>query len=147
MRIGRIRGDAMLAAAVITATVLCWGSSARAAQDERRRRLQGDDLVVDPMWQHTRAVTIAVRPDEVWPWLVQVGHLTRRAGWYTPYWFDRVMWGIRERGADVVISELQAPRGGDGITDSRDGSAYFTVETVDPHRALVLFSTTHLRPV
>ena len=137
----------MLAAAVITATVLCWGRSTRATRDERRRRLPGDDLVVGPMWQLTRAVTIAVRPDEVWPWLIQMGHPTRRAGWYTPYWFDRMVWGIRERSADALIPELQALRAGDRIPDSRDGSAYFTVETIDPHRALVLLSTTHPLPV
>ena len=109
--------------------------------------MPGDDLVVDPMWQLTRAITIDATPDKVWPWLVQMGHPARRAGWYAPYWLDRALWGIRERSADELIPDLQSLRVADRIPDSRDGSAYFTVETIDPQRALVLFSTTHPLPV
>jgi hypothetical protein len=35
------------------------------------------------MWQATRAVTIDAGLEDVWPWLVQVGFPTHRAGWYT----------------------------------------------------------------
>jgi hypothetical protein len=99
------------------------------------------------MWQLTRGINIDAAPADVWPWLVQMGHPGRRGGWYAPYWFDRLVWGIRERSADVVVPELQTLARGDRVADSRDGSAYFTVEWLDPQRALVLVSTTHPLPV
>ena len=130
-----------------SATTVRWGRATRATLDEHRRKLPGDDLVVDPMWQLTRAISIDATPDEIWPWLVQMGHPARRAGWYAPYWFDRVLWGIRERSADNVMPELQALSASDRVPDSRDGSAYFTVDAINPGRDLVLFSTTHPLPV
>ena len=36
-----------------------------------------------PLWQATRATTIHTHRDLVWPWLVQMGYPTHRAGWYT----------------------------------------------------------------
>ena len=33
-----------------------------------------------PIFNATREITIGGRPEEVWPWLVQMGY--RRGGWY-----------------------------------------------------------------
>jgi len=147
MRIRTVLGTGLLATAAASATTVRWGRATRATLDEHRRKLPGDDLVVDPMWQLTRAISIDATPDEIWPWLVQMGHPARRAGWYAPYWFDRVFWGIRERSSDKVMPELQALSASDRVPDSRDGSAYFTVDAINPGRDLVLFSTTHPLPV
>jgi hypothetical protein len=43
--------------------------------------LPGDDLVQQPQFRCTRAITIDAPPEAVWPWLVQVG--CHRAGWYS----------------------------------------------------------------
>lgn len=56
---------------------LRWGATA----DEVGRTLPGDDVVADPTFNATRAITIAARPDQIWPWLLQVG--VKRAGWYS----------------------------------------------------------------
>jgi hypothetical protein len=46
----------------------CWGATA----SERVRELPGDELL--PLGRSTTyAITIAVPPQEVWPWLVQIG--------------------------------------------------------------------------
>jgi hypothetical protein len=42
--------------------------------------MAGDDLLPRAQYRSTRAITIAVPPEKVWPWLVQVG--CGRAGWY-----------------------------------------------------------------
>jgi hypothetical protein len=42
--------------------------------------MPGDDLITNPKYLATRAVTIDAPPSAVWPWLVQVGCL--RAGFY-----------------------------------------------------------------
>jgi hypothetical protein len=105
-----------------------------------------DASVARPRWVSTRAITIHAAPDEVWPWIVQMGYPAHRAGWYTPHWLDRMQWGIRERSSDVVVPELQDLSPGDRVPDSRDWSAYFTVAALAPARALVLHSTRHVMP-
>lgn len=115
---------------------------------ELRSMLPGDEIVPRPRWQSTRGTTIAARPDEVWPWIAQMGFPAQRAGWYTPHLVDRLTFGIRERSADRVRPELQELEAGDRIPDSADWSVFFTVAEMDPPHALVLHSTRHvLRPM
>lgn len=115
----------------------------RATAIERRLPLPGDEIVRFPCWQATRAVTIDRAPSDVWPWLVQMGYPRYRAGWYTPYWLDRVVWRIRERSAERIVDALQSLSVGDRIEDSPDGTAYFTVARIEAPRVVVLLSTTH----
>jgi hypothetical protein len=42
--------------------------------------MPGDDIQQKPIFNATRAITIGARPEEVWPWLMQMGY--RRGGWY-----------------------------------------------------------------
>jgi hypothetical protein len=49
------------------------------------RAMPGDGLVPDAT-STTRAITIAAPPEQVWPWLVQLGY--GRAGWYSYDWID-----------------------------------------------------------
>ena len=115
---------------------------------EAAATLPGDDVVVEPLWQSTRAITIDAPSEDVWPWIAQMGYPRFRAGWYTPHWLDRLQWGIRERSADHVVEELQTLRVGDRIPDSADRSVFFTVTEVEPPHVLVLHSTRHiLRPM
>jgi len=80
--------------------------------------LPGDDLVPSPKFSYTQAISIEARPDEVWPWLVQIGY--GRAGWYSHDWIHRLL-GIAgsldndRRSADRVIPELQDLQVGDLI--------------------------------
>jgi hypothetical protein len=55
---------------------LTWG----ATPAEVAAAMPGDDLFPQAQYRTTRAITIGVPPEKVWPWLVQVGY--RRAGWY-----------------------------------------------------------------
>jgi hypothetical protein len=106
--------------------------------------LPGDDVVSDPMWQSTRAITIAAPPHQVWPWIVQMGFPTHRAGWYTPPWLDRLTFGISATSSDQIRPDLQQLEPGDRVPDSEDWSVYFRVAAVDRQHALVLHSTRHL---
>jgi hypothetical protein len=120
------------------------GRRSGASLQEARALLPGDRVVLDPLWESTRAVTIDAPPSAVWPWIVQMGFPAYRAGWYTPYWLDRLQWGIKARSADHIRPDLQKLEVGDRVPDSVDWSAYFTVAGVEPERALVLHSTRHL---
>ena len=64
-----------------------WG----ATDEEVSKRLPGDELQ-NPMGDRpvsTRAITIDAPPEEVWPWLVQMG--SGRAGFYTHEWVERLL--------------------------------------------------------
>lgn len=63
---------------------LRWG----ATDSEVERYLPGDNVVSNPQFNATRAVTVEARPEDIWPWLVQIG--CKRAGWYSYDWVDNL---------------------------------------------------------
>jgi hypothetical protein len=132
------------AALVVAAGIDRLGRRSGATDAEVAARLPGDEIVREPMWETTRAITIRASPDEVWPWIVQMGFPAFRAGWYTPRWLDRAAWGITAPSADEIVPELQRLGTGDLVPDSPDWSVFFTVRRLEPGRALVLHSTRHV---
>ena len=121
---------------------LRWG----AIHDEVHRTLPGDHLLPHPMLETTHAISIAAPRSTVWPWLVQMGF--HRAGWYTDSWYslvDRYLFRIdRSASADRVLPQLQHLEVGDTVPDDPKGETFFTVAVLEPERALVLYSTTHV---
>jgi hypothetical protein len=81
-----------------------WG----ATDQEVHRTMPGDDVIPDAA-SSTRAITIAVPPEQVWPWLVQLGYT--RGGWYSYDWIDN----DGHPSADRIIPELQQLQEGDQI--------------------------------
>jgi hypothetical protein len=81
-----------------------WG----ATNEEVHRAMPGDDLLPEGA-STTRAITIAAPPEQVWPWLVQLGY--GRAGWYSYDWIDN----DAQPSADRIIPELQQLQVGDQI--------------------------------
>jgi hypothetical protein len=78
-----------------------WGAS----DAEVARRLPGDDLVPDPAYVTTRAVTINAPPDQIWPWLAQMGELPR-GGFYTYEWAQRAF-GLNVANATTLLPRAQ----------------------------------------
>jgi hypothetical protein len=62
--------------AIVRPRQMRWG----ATDEEAARTLPYDDLVTKPTWSSTRAITVEATPQQIWPWLVQVGW--GRAGYY-----------------------------------------------------------------
>jgi hypothetical protein len=136
---------------------LRWG----ATDEEVHKPLPGDEVVPHPMWVTTHTVTIDASAEEIWPWLVQMGHY--RAGFYAdPSWWDKYSdkylrslsrkeaeesgYGFREVPSEArIIPEFQDLKEGDAILDGPPGSAFFTVRLLEESRALVLYSDSHLR--
>jgi hypothetical protein len=106
---------------------LTWG----ATHTEVARPMPGDDLVPEPQLAATRAITIAARPEAVWPWLVQMGGYTR-GGWYS---YDRIDNAGRPS-ARTIVPGLQQLAVGDVLPTARDGTG-FEVVAIDPPRSLV----------
>lgn len=63
---------------------LSWG----ATREELVRRMPGDEVVPCPTFNTTRAVTVGAKPEDIWPWLVQIGF--GRGGWYSYDIFDNL---------------------------------------------------------
>jgi len=102
-----------------------WGTEG----DEASKPLAGDEHVPEPMLQATRAVTIDAPPEEVWPWLVQMG--LDRGGFYS---YDRLD-NEGQPSATTIIPELQDLQEGDEIL--LDRKAAVKVTHLDPSRAMV----------
>jgi len=77
---------------------LRWG----ATPTEVAAAMPGDALVPHARYRATRAITITATPEEVWPWLVQVGCL--RGGWYA----DDLLDNLARPSTWQVVPELQA---------------------------------------
>ncbi len=108
-----------------------------ASNDEVRRRLPGDDLVPRPKLVTTRAITIRVPADDVWPWLVQLGQ--GRGGFYSYDWLENLI-GLDIHSSDRVVPDLQDLQVGDRVRlapEDREAVA-LTVAQVEPGRVLVL---------
>jgi hypothetical protein len=106
---------------------LTWG----ATSEEVERRLPGDELVPKPMFDATRAITIDAKPDQVWPWLVQVG--VTRAGWYSYDLLDN----LGRPSAQRVVPELQHLAPGDVVPMSPDGHQGIDVLLMEAPRSMV----------
>jgi len=117
-------------AALVRPRVRRWG----ATPDEANGIYPGDDLVPDGAAQSTMAVTLAGPPEEVWSWLVQMGH--DRAGWYS---WDHLDNGGKPS-AKHIIPEWQRTAVGDHLDTLPNGKAYFTVKILELARTLVLGS-------
>src|ERR1700688_1601442 len=82
---------------------LKWG----ATREELSRSMPGDEIVNRPIFNATRVVTINARPQDIWPWIVQIGF--GRAGWYSYDLFDNLGRPSSER----IVEELQHIEVGD----------------------------------
>jgi hypothetical protein len=111
-----------------------WG----ATPDEVSRALPGDDLVADPRYTTTHALTVRAAAEDIWPWLVQIGQ--NRGGFYTYDALENLA-GLKVRSADRVHPEWQELRAGeDYLTLDPDETMKMTVAVLEPPRAFVVRS-------
>jgi hypothetical protein len=82
-----------------------WG----ATEAEVERYMAGDELEDNPEFNSTRAVEINATPEQIWPWIVQIGY--GRAGFYG---FDRLDNGGMPS-AERILPEWQDLKAGDSI--------------------------------
>ena len=132
-------GAAVVGEAVLIHFGRTYGSTAR----ERDLMLPGDRIVGRPQVVTDHAVTVDAPPSAVWPWLLQMGW--GRGGWYTARWVDRLLFPANGPSADAIIPDLQGLSIGDFIPDGPpETECGMIVEQLEPERALVLHSNSHL---
>ena len=99
---------------------------------EQRRPLPIDAMVPDPLFTSTHAITIDAAPDQVWPWIAQMG--AGRAGWYS---WDSIDNGGTPR-CEARRARTQPVIPGDVMPAVPGATDAFVVAAVDPPRDLVL---------
>ena len=86
-----------------------WQMNWGATSEEISRYMAGDELLENPGFNSTRAVEIKAPPEQVWPWLVQMGY--KRAGLYSFRGLDNGGMPSAER----IIPEFQNLKVGDSV--------------------------------
>ena len=107
-----------------------WGST----PSDLGRGMAGDSLLANPTFSYTMTVTVNAQPDDIWPWLLQLGY--RRGGLYSYDWLDRLFGYLDRPSATRILPEFQSLAVGDEIPLGRGPS--WPVAAIEPSRALVL---------
>ncbi len=130
-------------AATAEAGLIYLGRTYGSCEEERHKRLPGDDIIPAAEVQTDHAITIDAPPSAVWPWLVQMGW--GRGAWYTARWVDRWLFPANGPSADRIVPELQDISIGTFIPDGKpETETGLHVVELQPERALVLRSNSHL---
>ena len=111
--------------------LLTWG----ATPDETTGAYPGDELIPDADHGTTMATTLPAPPEQVWPWLVQMG--LGRGGWYGWDWLDN----HGAPSADHIVAQWQHLEQGQRLNSMPNGRNWMTVAALEPNRTLVLRST------
>jgi hypothetical protein len=111
-----------------------WGAS----QNEIAASLPGDELVPSPRISYTRAITISAAPEEIYPWIVQIG--AERGGWYSYEWFETNVLRCAISNADRIHEKWQNLKVGDPVRmcPGTSGPPPYEVAMLEPDRAMIL---------
>jgi hypothetical protein len=132
-----VAGLALLGAGywfVLRPRLLDWGTT----PDEAARTLPGDDLLADPDGESTMAISIEAPPEDVWPWLRQLGQ--EQGGFYSYEWAENLV-GLDIHNADEIVPEYQDLAVGDTVRLARADrfpDTRLEVAALTPARSLVL---------
>lgn len=124
-------------AAAITAymtVIRPWHRRWGVLDDEAVRPMPGDEVVPTPNIQTTRAITINARPQDIFPWLAQMGY--QRGGLYSYDWLDRLFGILDQPSTERVLTEFQELKTGDIIPVGRGNG--FPVTSLERNQLLVL---------
>lgn len=89
-----------------------WYSSWGATEEEVKMTLPGDEFIKVFRGGYTQAISIGATPDEIWPWLVQVGQ--NKGGFYSYELLENLI-GCDIHNVDRIIPEHQHIKIGDGL--------------------------------
>lgn len=112
---------------------LHWG----ATPAEIARSMPEDQAVDAPAFDATRAITIRATPEQIWPWLVQMGF--GRAGFYGYDLIENLGSGTGIRSARTLVPALQNPQPGDVLPISVAATLAFG--SIERNRFLIWRST------
>jgi hypothetical protein len=112
---------------------LRWGTVGTEATDS----LPGDEFVPEPKWWYTLGIAVDASPEDVWPWIAQLGQ--GRGGFYTYQTLENIA-GCRITNTTEILPDHQHPATGEDIY-LHPTAPPLRIEIVDPPNALVLFGS------
>jgi hypothetical protein len=106
-----------------------WG----ATDEEIAASMPGDELVDHPSFNATRSITIDAPPEEVWPWLAQIGF--GKAGFYSYDLLDNA----GRPSANRILPEHQRPAIGDWVpmAGKVNETTAFKIKELNPNRSML----------
>jgi hypothetical protein len=134
--IGILAGLGILALIAIAA-LMPWMDSYGATDEEIAASYAGDELVPSPRISYTRAVSINASPEEIYPWIAQLG--ADKGGMYSYTWLETLI-QCPQTNADRIHEEWQGLEVGDKVLmcpDENMPPAYI-VAMVEQDQTIVL---------
>ena len=131
-------GAALLGAASVVGyrkVLRPWHERWGATDEEVNAPLPGDGLTAEPAAQVTRAITIDAPPEDVWPWVIQLG--ADRGGFYSYDWLEN-LFALGIHSTDEIVPEWQQRSVGDLMYAAANGGGGWYVMEVRPNEALVV---------
>jgi hypothetical protein len=127
-----------IAAIIVMFALLPWMDRWGATPEEIAASLTGDELVPSPRISYTRAISINAAPEEIYPWIVQLG--AERGGYYTYQWFETNVLRCTIVNADGIYEEWQNLRVGDQVKmcPGASGPPPYEVAILEPDRAMII---------
>jgi len=119
---------------VLRPRMFCWGAS----PEECSRAWPGDEFTPHTRGVCTRAITIRATPEQIWPWIMQIGQ--DRAGYYSYTWLENLFRAEMSNTLRLVPAWQHRKVGDDlwmAAKHRYGGRARMTVARIDPFRALV----------
>ncbi len=125
---------AVVAVVLLTPQMDRWG----ATEDEIKATYPGDELLVKPKSFVNHAVTIHAMPEQIYPWIVQLG--AGKGGFYSYTWLETYILNCPLVNADRIHPEWQELKVGDDVKmcPKQPGPPPYTVAMLKPNQAVVL---------
>lgn len=123
IRIASAVGALALVMAAYVFVARPWAMNRGSTAAERARAMPGDELDPNPTFLANRAITIDATPEQIWPWLIQIGYT--RAGFYGYDMLENVGSPRGIRSATTILPEFQNFKVGDPIPISPAGGEFF----------------------
>jgi hypothetical protein len=127
-----------IVAVLVMFALLPWMDRWGATEQEIAASFSGDELVPSPHVVYNRAVTINAAPEEVYPWIVQMG--AEKGGMYSYTWFETNILRCELINADRIHEEWQDLKVGDPVKmcPGNWGPVPYETALIEPDRALVI---------
>lgn len=135
--VGALFGLAILALVLMFA-LLPWMDRWGATEQEVAASITGDELVPLPRISYTRAISINAAPEQIYPWIVQLG--AERGGMYSYEWLETNILRCELINADRIHEEWQNLKVGDQVKmcPGTSGPPPYEVAILEPDRAMIL---------